>query len=68
MTPEQLTATTPTPVPYVNTGHPLRDWIAWKIANTEPGQPVFPVLHSALAQLIPMLLKLLTGQVGTIEP
>jgi len=55
------------PVDYVNTGHPLRDWIAWKIANTQPGQPVFPVLHSALAQLIPMLLKLLTGQVSPLS-
>jgi hypothetical protein len=55
------------PVAYVNTGHPLRDWIAWKIANTQPGQPVFPVLHSALAQLIPMLLKMLTGQVSPLS-
>jgi hypothetical protein len=26
------------------------------------------VLHSALATMIPMLLKLLTGQIGTIKP
>jgi len=68
MPPYLGTATPPTPVPYRDTGHPLRDWIAWKIANTEPGQPVFPVLHSALATMIPMLLKLLTGQIGTIKP
>jgi hypothetical protein len=52
---------TPDPVPYRNTGHPLRDWLAWKIANTPAGQPVFPTIHGALRTLIPQLLKLLTG-------
>ncbi len=39
------------PVPYKDTGHPFRDWIAWKIANTEPGKPVFPLHQQLIATL-----------------
>lgn len=60
-------APAPVPVPYVNTGHPLRDWIAWKIANTQPGQPVFPVLHDALAALIPLLFNMLVGKIDPLS-
>jgi len=65
---KQPAPATADPVPFNSTGHPLRDWIAWKIANTQPGQPVFPVIHGALAQLIPLLLKLLTGQISPPQP
>lgn len=56
---------TPVSVPFVNTGRPFRDWLAWRIANTPPGEPVFPVLRSALATLLPMLLKFL---IGSLDP
>jgi hypothetical protein len=53
------TVTTPdpqqAPVAYVNTGHPLRDWLAWRIANTKPGQPVFPLLRELLNAIVPIL-------------
>lgn len=45
------------PVPYKDTGHPLRDWLAWRIANTEPGKPVFPVLKDLLVRLLGSLLS-----------
>lgn len=56
-TPNTLNDPLPRPVPHVDTGHPLRDWVAWKIANTPEGQPTFPLLRQLVEQLLAFLLK-----------
>jgi hypothetical protein len=55
-------------VPYVNTGHPFRDWLAWRIANTKPGQPVFPLLRELLNSIVPILGAALMQQLNPPGP